>query len=429
MLSPTETDLVRRDSAIPGLAVVFDPDAFVDALRRAAPEADLRAAQITYVRYKPQAYCRVAYRLDLGGAEVEVDVRACRPDDLASWFKNCEGARESGPPRRGHMVHLVLEQCAIVVSAFPNDLKLPGLQHLTDTGERKQLLSELLPDQPNLWQGNLRCLRYRPERRYVAELHAADQTRALLKSYTRKGYARGKRNAAAFQSSGPLRIARLLGCLDSRCLLAFEWLPGPLLFDLCLESQTDCPAVITTGAALAALHAQAADGLGLWTGEAAAADLVSLAYEIGFICPRLGRRADELAGRLVAQLAGAPAARCAVHGDFSAKQVIVDPPEVAIIDLDWACGGDPAEDLGNFIAQAERYALRGQLTRQRVESLKEALLEGYGLATNRSLPERIGLYTAMGLFRRARFPFRAREPDWPQSTEALLERADAILNL
>ena len=149
------------------------------------------------------------------------------------------------------MVHLVLEQCAIVVSAFPNDLKLPGLQHLTDTGERKQLLSELLPDQPNLWQGNLRCLRYRPERRYVAELHAADQTRALLKSYTRKGYARGKRNAAAFQSSGPLRIARLLGCLDSRCLLAFEWLPGPLLFDLCLESQTDCPAVITTGAALA----------------------------------------------------------------------------------------------------------------------------------------------------------------------------------
>ena len=48
------------------------------------------------------------------------------------------------------MVHLVLEQCAIVVSAFPNDLKLPGLQHLTDTGERKQLLSELLPDQPSV---------------------------------------------------------------------------------------------------------------------------------------------------------------------------------------------------------------------------------------------------------------------------------------
>ena len=59
-------DLVRRDPAIPGLAVVFDCDAFADALRRAAPEVDLRTTQITYVRYKPGAFCRVAYRLDLG---------------------------------------------------------------------------------------------------------------------------------------------------------------------------------------------------------------------------------------------------------------------------------------------------------------------------------------------------------------------------
>src|SRR5206468_9391928 len=114
MLSPAETDLVRRDSAIPGLAVVFDPDAFVDALRRAAPEVDLRAAQITYVRYKPQAYCRVAYRLDLGGVEAEVDVRACRPTDLEAWFKQCEGANLPEPPGRGHLIHLVLEQCAVV---------------------------------------------------------------------------------------------------------------------------------------------------------------------------------------------------------------------------------------------------------------------------------------------------------------------------
>ena len=42
--------------------------------------------------------------------------------------------------------------------------------------------------------------------------------------------------------------------------------------------------------------------------------------------------------------------------------------------------------------------------------------------------ERIELYTAIELFRRARFPFRVREPDWAQRTEALLERADAILH-
>ena len=177
MLTPAETDLVRRDPAIPGLAVVFDSDAFADALRRAAPEADLRTAQITYVRYKPGAFCRVAYRLDLGGAEVDVDVRACRPEDIASWLKDRGRTSGSGPP--GHMVHMVLEECAVVVSAFPNDLKLPGLHDLTDPEERQRLLSELLPDHPNLWQGGLRCLRYRPERRYVAALATPDAHRAF----------------------------------------------------------------------------------------------------------------------------------------------------------------------------------------------------------------------------------------------------------
>ena len=65
------------------------------------------------------------------------------------------------------------------------------------------MLRKLLPDHPGLWQGELRCLRYRPERRYVAELHAADQTRALLKSYTRKGYFRGKRALLSVTTGGP----------------------------------------------------------------------------------------------------------------------------------------------------------------------------------------------------------------------------------
>ena len=106
----------------------------------------------------------------------------------------------------------------------------------------------------------------------------------------------------------------------------------------------------------------------------------------------------------------------------------MDGQKVAIIDLDWACHGDPADDLGNFIAQTERFSLRGELSSSRVEMLRGVLLEGYARATKLPLPERIGLYTAVQLFRRTRFPFRAREPDWPQRTESLLERAQALFN-
>ncbi|TAK93625.1 MAG: hypothetical protein EPO07_17850, partial [Verrucomicrobia bacterium] len=299
---------------------------------------------------------------------------------------------------------------------------------LADAAKQKRVLHELLPDFPNLWQGELRCLRYRPERRYVAELRAADGTHALLKAYTARAYVRGKANAQTFESRGLLRVARLLGWSDHHRLLAFEWLPGTLLMDLCTASEVDWDAVTGTGAALATLHAQDSADLSPWTREAELKDLKSLAAELGFICPQLARRADELARRLAEELCHAPELRCALHGDFSANQVLVSDESVAIIDLDWACHGDPADDLGNFIAQAERKSLRGELPPERVGLLKESLLKGYSLGASGALPERVEFYTALEVFRRTRFPFRAREQDWPQHTEALLERAEAILN-
>src|SRR5437870_4641872 len=113
MLSAAETELVRRDSAIPGLALVLDPDAFAAALRKAAPQADLRSAQIAYARLKPRRYCRVTYRLDVAGAPLDVDVRACRPEDLASWLEEGNGSIVSGPLGLGR---IVLEDCAVVVN-------------------------------------------------------------------------------------------------------------------------------------------------------------------------------------------------------------------------------------------------------------------------------------------------------------------------
>lgn len=425
MLTSLEADLIHRDAVIPGLATVLDPEAFLVALQRAAPHAELRNAWITYLRYKPQRYCRVSYRLDVAGTELDVDVRACRPEDLGSSLEESDQASAAGPLGRGC---IVLEDRSVLVFVFPNDLKLPNLRLLTNPDERTRMLRELLPDHPEFWPGELRCLRYRPERRYVAELRAADGVRLLLKAYTRKAHSRGKHNAQSFQSSGLLRVARVLGCSDRHRLLAFEWLPGRLLMQLCTAAELDGHAVAAVGGALATLHRQDSAHLSSWTRAAEVADLLSLSTEIGFILPQLARRADELAQALASQLANAPARQGALHGDFSANQVLVSEESVAIIDLDWACCGDPADDLGNFLAQAERLALRGELPRGRVESLKASLLKGYALVGDDSPFDRVELYTAVEVFRRTRFPFRTREPEWPQRTEALLDRAEAILN-
>jgi hypothetical protein len=69
--------------------------------------------------------------------------------------------------------------------------------------------------------------------------------------------------------------------------------------------------------------------------------------------------------------------------------VLVNGEAVAIINLDWACFGDPADDLGNFLSQIEPFTLRGKLSSDPCESLREVLLEGHSQANHGILPERI----------------------------------------
>src|SRR5205814_358169 len=143
--------------------------------------------------------------------------------------------------------------------------------------------------------------------------------------------------------------------------------------------------------------------------------------------PRAGlARAAVLAHRLAARLRDAPTAEHAIHGDFYAKQVLLDGRRVGIIDLDQAARGDPAFDLGRFIAHIGRAALRDRLPTRHVVGVTRAFLEGYQAVTGRPAPERVGLYVAIGLFLMLRDPFRYHEPGWPEQTAAILARAEAI---
>src|SRR5262249_54805018 len=142
-----------------------------------------------------------------------------------------------------------------------------------------------------------------------------------------------------------------------------EWIPGRMLSDLCVPPHIDWKAVDATGAAVAELHAQPADALEGWTRNDEIAYLFSLAREIGFLCPRLAARAGVLTSRLATWLAAAPSVQLPVHGDFSGAQVLVDGGQAAIVDLDSACRGDPAEDLGSLLAQWEIDVLRAKITR------------------------------------------------------------------
>lgn len=428
MLSPPDADLVRRERALPGLAVLLDPEAFVRALRPHVPDAGLREASITYIRYKPETNCLLTYRLETGGGPVTAYAKLHGPDAEVKLRNVREKEKDSatsplGPGR------IVLEEISTVVALFPNDGKLRSLQELQDPTAWRRRLVGLFPERPDLWECEARTLAYKPERRYVAQLAAGGEPRAVLKYYNEGGFAQADAISVGFRSRGPLRVARRIGRSRRRRTLAFEWLAGRLLSEAITDPGQDLDEIAVVGAALAELHGQAPGGLvAVSTRRKEAESWIALAEGIAFLHPPGEGRARSLARRLASLFPDAPAAPRPVHGDFYAKQVLVDGGQASLLDLDRAVRGDPAADLGRFLGHLERDALRGVVPPERVEPLGNALLDGYRRASRSSLPSGVGPYVAAALLSLAPDPFRYREQGWPQRIEALLERAEAVLD-
>jgi hypothetical protein len=394
---------------------MLDPEVFVAALSAFIPAIDRGSVRIVYVRYKPGKSCIVAYHVGVAGTEVRLYAKA-----------HPASHRSPPSPRSLGLKRIVLQQGAITVSSFPTDGKLKAVSELAEPEGRGRVLREVVPDRPELWHGIIRELRYMPERRYVAQLLAGGAVQAVVKVYIEREYETVRR-ARAFASRELLRIARCLGCSDVYRVVSHEWLPGRLLSESVLDPELDLGAMVRTGAALAELHGQRVTGLNRLTRRMEGITLLSLAANLGFVLPNLRGRFDGLARRLASSLAAEAPVYRPIHGDFYPRQVLLDEGAVALLDLDRAAYGDPAADLGLFVAHLEREALRGTLTAGRVDVLREAFLEGYRDASGRPIPPRLDLYTAVGLLRLTPDPFRFREASWPERTEAILDRSETIL--
>src|SRR5688500_4900876 len=114
--------------------------------------------------------------------------------------------------------------------------------------------------------------------------------------------------------------------------LAFEWLSGRLLSEAILSPQFDAREVFTVGAALAQLHAQSHEGLTHVTPEIQANTVMSEARTIGLVYPHLARQAEALARQIAAYLIRRRPVYRLVHGDFHARQVLLNDDTAAILD-------------------------------------------------------------------------------------------------
>lgn len=419
MLTPADEKLTRRDSALPGLATLLDTEAFAASLLKALPGLEAGRIQPVYARYKPRTSCLVGWTAIVSGRPVNLYAVTYNPQNEIKLIKARKRALKPYPSGQKT---IVLEDCSLVIHIFPDDKELKALGKLTQAETRARIFGAMAPGIPWFKECSFQELAYKPERRYVAKLCKGERLCAALKVYTESGYPAAKSAACVFSSKWPLRVPALWGYSDTYRMLLFEWLPGLRLDRVIAEPSWDYRILMQIGAALAGLHTCPADNLPLITRQAQVKSLSESAKGIAALSGDSAKQAFELAGELADFLLNAPPVCASVHGDFYAKQVLLDGKDVFILDLDRAARGDPALDLGSFNAYLEQRVIYGALSSQRKEELWQELLSGYHF-NDSSVYKRVPGYTALGLLRRSVEPFRYREVDWPKRIEQFLLRA------
>jgi hypothetical protein len=424
MLSDPDRALAARDTALPGLGLVLDTEATMAALRTAWPDDRIASVETSYLRYKPGTICLAGY--------VARTPRGPLPFQATTFADARAAVRQAGKAEKagaGTGICLVEDRRSLL-RRFPVDRRLPALASLVDPEARGLLMRAVAPQEHELRTAQLEMLHYKPERRYVGKLSVDGRARAIVKLYEERDFPNAWRSADAirdFPECERLRVSRALGRSEQRRIIVSRWVRGEPLHTWLQGAAIDPSPMQGIGAALAAFHRQASGSLAPVTREQEAMATLSASRTVGELEPRLAHPAQRLASRIASALLSAPVQHRCIHGDFSADQILLDADRVAIIDYDQAGAGDPAADLGSFIARLEDDCLAGRLASARAEEIAADLIQGYCREARCARPLRTDLYVAVGLLRLAPEAFRRRESNWPERIEQTLLRVEHLL--
>jgi hypothetical protein len=351
-------------------------------------------------------------------------------DDFRSWMLNRHGDDEG-------VLHLPDLSC--LVALYPADAVLRGLRHATQPELAGATLSEALGT--TVAVDEIDVLRYRPHARavlrYQLRAHAGVPRDIVVKVYP--ALMQMERTAARAHllnhETKALRLPRVLGTIAEWHGLVLEYLPGDKLGSGLKETRTTKEAgaiVDAVAAGMAVFH-----GLDFASGReplTIATELLKLRGQYGRTsiheaAPELGDRTDALLGALgpLAEAAAAPAFG-PVHGEF-----LLLGDRTAVVDLDRTESGDPAIDLGKFMARLDKMALLGPdglgTERPHLREMPERFLAAYeSQAGAQAAGERAQTYRAIVLLRMALERYQRQPRRWRAlGCLELLEASEGLL--
>lgn len=397
MLPQADAKIVARDTALPGLRLALDAAALTNTL-------GLPPMQPLYLRYKPGTSCVAS--LAAGDGLQAVAVMAYTPARYGE-VRNRSEWREGPDPA------MLDDDACLAVVPLARDRNLKGARRIMDAQRGAEFLRKLVGDltyAPCL-------LRYKPGRRLVLQV-SDPAPRALVKAYSEEDFAAALEGARIAQALGG---APILGRSERRHCLAWPWLEGA---PLCPEAggTPDPAGWRAAGRALARIHRAAPRPQAMVTRAEERVELNALAADLPPLSPDLARKAAPLIETVAAELERTPFQPCLIHGDFSADQVLIHAGRATIIDWDRAATGDPARDIGSFLARLDIQAL----DRTAQAGWADAFHEGYADAGGPAV-DGTTLQHARALLALTTEGFRQRRPDWPDHASRVLARVAEIL--
>lgn len=438
------TDVPPRDDHLIGLATLLDRDRIREILssRRLDPSIQINNCTVSYVRYKPQTNCLVAYEVQYVDSKSEetVNERFFGKCYLQVDFQNAVDKATFSPEVANSMLPTVitLEDQHSIIYNCRADRTLDSLPLLFDPRKLVRLLYRVLPQyDKDTWRISDKRLRsevvrFKPEKRALVRItsrvtHRATREKKDLSIYVR--HYSGNQGQIVYDNMRDLQtelggltnitVPEPLAYLPDKRILLLNGVPGERLSDL-LAGPLSRDILRRTARALANLHVVAVPNVQQRTTGDLLKDAEDTAASLKCLMPETRPMIDKVLAWLQELNASTGPRGTFVHGDFYYDQVLVRNNAVAILDFDRSYRGDPLADVGNFCAHLLLMGRRQHLSE--AAELADAFVDEYFSCTELDADRRrLQLWTIFGLFQLAVSPFRIYDKAWRTKTLDILD--------
>lgn len=426
-----------HDSEMPSLGVLWNHSALLDVINRDVANVLLggkqaRSIEVTHMTYRPLRQCFAVCHLQLADGEMRDLIISFAKDRR---LQEVARKRYGGQRRAGRAVFLPDLNC--LFELFPYDWQVPSIATLFDAERFGRLLAAAGLGDAAAGAASVapRALTYRPHEACVVEYPEVRlPSGAVLMAKT---IADPERIRRFHRASEALRRSitdpdvwtpeTFRPKREPRILL-MEKAEGQTLFG----SVDAGSGAVLAAKALAAIHATPirAGRRSLYDSLAGLAHTRARTKRVSLVAPEIAERARSLLARVEPRIEAYRARPMFLHGDYKSTQLLIDGGRIAIIDLDSFKVGDPAVDVGNFIADLRREVVVAR--RDDLRGVEQVFIDAYVARTGATgIEERARVFRIIALVRMAMHAFRqqagAYSDDISFAPEALIREAEECL--